>query len=197
MFISEVRYVEDEIYNAIVGPGLKVLFSAPGDADLQFAALQRLRPLFAPAMIDMAHLGAMLGGSFLPGIEVGREAGISRNWSLFHGATKYFPSIRFMRADSPVDHTLGTLTKDLAVPWTDDFKRCDEAWWPTSRPGRTTTDPVSLTRHNWQIRLANSIPHLGAAAADDIQFVKEYWKALGFIRRNADDEFIEEEQTWH
>ena len=86
-------------------------------------------------MIDMAHLGAMLGGSFLPGIEVGREAGIATNWCLFHGATKYFPSIRFKPANKDAEHEPGTLTKDLAVPWTEDFKACDEVFWPTSGPG--------------------------------------------------------------
>jgi hypothetical protein len=184
-------------------------------------------------LIDMAHLGTMLGGSFLPGIEVGREAGIATNWCLFHGATKYFPSIRFKPYNKEAEHSHGTLTKDLAVPWTEDFKSCDEAFWPTSRPGRTTKDGVA--RQNWQITHDKPIPHLGApsvtgaalaaaadaarraaradpsnagleaaakaaeraAAAYQIVFVKEYWKALGFIRRDASDTFKEEEQTWH
>lgn len=185
------------IFDQIVAPALKVIFSRADDADKHFSSLLVARPLFAPALIDMAHLGAMLGGSFLPGIEVGREAGIAANWCLFHGATKYFPSIRFKPCTKDAEHTLGMLTKDLAVPWSEDFKACDEAFWPTSRPGRTTKDPVTLTRHNWQIKKSNTIPHLGAVATSDAQFVKEYWKALGFIRRDATDRLIEQEQSWH
>ena len=217
----------------IVGPALKRAFAREGNEETYFLNLLLESPSFAPALLDMACLGTMLGGSFLPGIEVGREAGIATNWSLFHGATKYFPSIRFKPCDKEKEHSLGTLTKDLAVPWTEDFKACDEAFWPTSRPGRTTKDGV--TRQNWQITHDKPIPHLGAAsvtgaslaaaadaarrAADadrgnaaletaakaaeaaaapyKLEFVKEYWKALGFIRRDATDTFKEEEQSWH
>ena len=48
------------------------------------------------------------------------------------------------------------------MPWSEDFKACDEAFWPTSRPGRTTKDGV--TRQNWQITHDKPIPHLGAAS---------------------------------
>jgi hypothetical protein len=191
--IADVR--NHNIFVLIVSPALELSFAGAGDADKHFADFLAARPLFAPAMIDMAHLGAMLGGSFLPGIEVGREAGVATNWCLFHGATMYFPSIRFKPCTKSAEHTLGTLTKDLAVPWSEDFKACDEAFWPTSRPGRTTTGGV--TRHNWQIDISDVIPHLGATAANAVEFVKEYWKALGFIRRDPTDKFIEQEQSWH
>ena len=36
-----------------------------------------------------------------------------------------------------------------------------------------------------------------AAAPYKLEFVKEYWKALGFIRRDAADMFTEQEQSWH
>jgi hypothetical protein len=227
--IRSINVLEREI----VGPALKRAFERDGNEEAHFLNLLLESPSFAPALLDMACLGTMLGGSFLPGIEVGREAGIARNWSLFHGATKYFPTIRFKPCDRDKEHSVGTLTKDLAIPWSEDFKACDEAFWPTSRPGRTTKDGV--TRHNWQITHDDPIPHLGAAsvtgaalaaAADAarrdadahpgdaareaaakaaeaaaapylIEFVKEYWKALGFIRRRAVDTFKEEEQSWH
>jgi hypothetical protein len=228
----DVRRI-DVLEGEMVGPALKAAFARPDDADTYFLHVLLESPFFAPVLIDMAHLGTMLGGSFLPGIEVGREAGIATNWCLFHGATKYFPSIRFKPYNKEAEHSHGTLTKDLAVPWTEDFKSCDEAFWPTSRPGRTTKDGVA--RQNWQITHDKPIPHLGApsvtgaalaaaadaarraaradpsnagleaaakaaeraAAAYQIVFVKEYWKALGFIRRDASDTFKEEEQTWH
>jgi len=152
-------------------------------------------------MIDMAHLGAMLGGSFIPGIEVGREAGIAPNWCLFHGGTKYFPDIRFKPSYDEAEHTLGTLTKDLAVPWTQDYEYCDEDFWPTARPGKVTKDGTA--RIDWMIDRKNDgsdpdetpnagdpIPHLGRLAANDKEHVEEYWKSLGFIRRSAGDKFL-------
>lgn len=191
--ISDLR--NENIFDLIVSPALKTSFVGTGDSDKHFADFLAARPLFAPAMIDMAHLGTMLGGSFLPGIEIGREAAIAKNWCLFHGATQYFPTIRFKPATSQAEHTLGTLTKDLAIPWSQDFKECDEAFWPTSRPGRTST--TGLNRQEWQIEDFNIIPHLGRKATNSIEFVKEYWKALGFIRRDIAQKLVEVEQSWH
>ena len=247
--ISEYRLV-NIFFTELVPPVLQVSFALPGDQDKHFKDFLAARPMYAPAMIDMAYLGTIIGGSFLPGIEVGREAGIATNWCLFHGSTRYFPSIRFKPSNSATEHTLGTLTKDLAVPWSEDFKACDEAFWPTARPGRTKPKAAPPERHDWQITHDKPIPHLaadggpaGAAlakAADDaavalfhaqadadanpgdaslaaavaaaesallaarvaaapfeVRFVQEYWKALGFIRRQAGDEFTEQEQSWH
>lgn len=182
------------IYELLVPPGVKKSFASAGDADKHFADFLAASPLYAPAMIDMAHLGAMIGGSFLPGIEVGREGIIATNWSVFHGATSHFPSVRFKPA-SKDKHTAGTLTKDLAIPWSKDFAACDEAFWPTSRPGRTTKTGVA--RVKWLIDETDKIPHLNRTPADEIEYVKEYWKALGFIRRDATNKFVEQEQSWH
>ena len=54
-----------------------------------------------------------------------------------------------------------------------------------------------------QGRPANAALRAARDAAKDtagnaeVKFVKEYWKALGFIRRDAADNFIEQEQDWH
>ncbi len=248
--VDDVR--RKHVFEVLLAAGVRQAFGEDRDIDQYFADFLAARPLYAPAMIDMAHLNAMLGGSFLPGIEVGREAGVVGNWCLFHGGSIFFPDIRFKPADRENEHKLGTLTKDLAIPWSEDFKACDELFWPTSRPGRTTKGG-SGARHDWQITHDKQIPHLvakgdpdattgpplaaafdaaqkafnaarRAAAADpsnaalaaaaaaarttfitaraaaapyEVKFVMEYWKALGFIRRNASDQFVEEEQTWH
>lgn len=201
--VDDVR--RKHVFEILLAAGVRQAFNEDRNIDQYFADFLAARPLYAPAMIDMAHLDTMLGGSFLPGIEVGREGGVVGNWCLFHGASIFFPSIRFKPADREDEHTLGTLTKDLAIPWSEDFKACDELFWPTSRPGRTTKDGVA--RHDWQITDDKVIPHLGRRVETDaagnitdsgtVEFVKEYWKALGFIRRNASDQFVEEEQTWH
>lgn len=196
------------VFDVLLAAGVRTSFGEDEDVDEHFAEFLAARPLYAPALIDMAHLGAMLGGSFLPGIEVGREAGIPRNWWVFHGASSFFPSIRFKPTDKNDVHRQGTLTKDLAIPWSQDFKACDELFWPTSRPGRTTqvSDPLPVSgrisgasRQNWQIEITDEIPHLdaGRTAGGVVEFVKEYWKALGFIRRTTDNQFLEQEQSWH
>jgi len=186
------------LYPLIVTSELHFTFGAAGvDHETAMESYLATGTLFAPAVIDMASMGAMLGGSFLPGIEVGREAGIPRNWSLFHGASEHFPDVRFKFADDPAAHTLGTLTKDLAIPWSNDFAACDEKFWPTSRPGVTTKD--GATRQTWLITEGDVQPHLGSgrAPADEIEYVKTYWQELGFIRRTSDDKFLETEQSWH
>jgi hypothetical protein len=184
------------IFNEIVSPSLRASFNGPGDADTYFAALLSERPRFAPALIDIAHLGAMLGGSFLPGIEVGREGGIATNWCLFHGGTPYFADVRFKPARSTGDHAVGTLTKDLAVPWSKDYASCDEQFWPTARMGRVSTNGTN--RVDWVISNDELAVHLGVPTHSftEGQYAKEYWKALGFVRRTPSDEFIEQEAPW-
>lgn len=202
----------DYLFREMLPPSLRKSFGTGTDAEAHFANVVAKIPKYAPTLIDMAHLGAMLGGSFLAGIEVGREGGVSTNWCMYHGATHYFPSIRFKPCDVPAEHPIGHLTKDLAIPWTFDFEHCTEDFWPTSRPGRTTK--TGTTRLDWMIWFpdppdpaapppatppppADVLPHLGRAPHDLVEFYKEYWKALSFIRRDASDQFLEKEQTWH
>ena len=152
------------------------------------------RLTYAPSMIDTAHLGSMLGGSFLPGIEVGREGGIATNWCLFHGANSTFPDVRFKPARKSASHAIGTLTKDLAVPWTGDFNVCNETWWPTARPGAVTLDGTYQTR--WMMANASLTAHLRVLVQSK-DYTKEYWKHLGFVRRDGSDNFFDREQSWH
>jgi hypothetical protein len=156
------------------------------------------RPRYAPAFLDMASMGRMLGGSFLPGIEVGREAGIPANWSLYHGGTTYFPDVRFSPTPNnrdpanpdvlldpppsePPAHPPGQLTKDLAVPWFADFIACDETFWPTSRP--SIVQQKDGPAYDW-------MPE--EASKDDAGLIA-YWTKLGFIRREGGDVFRETE----
>lgn len=191
------------LFDQIVSRALKASFAGAGNADAHFANFLAERPKLAPAMIDMAGLGAMLGGSFYPGIEVGREAGIPVNWSLYHGGTQHFPDVRFRPCNETRDHTIGTLTKDLSVPWTVDYRTCDESFWPTSRPGMVFM--ATSGRQSWfnSPKIENSpnpaddspgdtIPHLGRKASGE-EYIKEYWKSLLFIRRRSDGSYREGE----
>ena len=181
---------EEHVFEAILPSSLRASFGTAKEADAHFAELMLEAPIIAPTIIDMAHTGTMLGGSFLAGIEVGREAGVSTNWSLFEGATRFFPDVRFKPMLTTKAHTVGTLTKDLAIPWSFDYQACEELYWPTARPGMVLTSLTTQVR--WLPSRAQLATFLGVAVTP-VDFVKEYWKALGFIRRNASDEFIEQE----
>jgi hypothetical protein len=148
--------------------------------------LFKTRARFAPAFIDMASMGKMLGGSFLPGIEVGREGGKPANWTLYQGGTSYFPDVRFQPQGSNTPHLPGTLTKDLAVPWFADYIDCGENFWPTSRP-EVVFDANGLA-YSW----LGMDPH----ANNQADFIS-YWTKLGFIRRRQGDSFAEEEAIFH
>jgi hypothetical protein len=138
-------------------------------------------PLYAPAFLDMASMSKMLGGSFLPGIEVGREAGVPKNWSLFQGGTKYFPDLRFMPQGTDKLHRPGMFTKDLAVPWFVDFEDCQENYWPTSRPQVVYQDN------------GLAYPWLPGRETTGEDAMRRYWKRVGFIRRQDDGTIIEDE----
>ena len=128
----------------------------------------------------------MLGGSFLPGIEVGREGGKAENWTLYHGGTPYFPDLRFHPQGVLAPHRAGTLTKDLSVPWFADYIDCGETFWPTSRP------QVVYQKNGF------AYPWLYIAEARQQRGrFQSYWFQLGFIRRQQDDEFFEEESLFH
>jgi L-Lysine epsilon oxidase N-terminal/L-lysine epsilon oxidase C-terminal domain len=166
--------------NSPIGAFLRAQRPAAGGHTLEeyFQEFAKRLPRYTPAMLDMANLGKMLGGSFLPGIEVGREGGRAPNWSLTHGATKYFPDLRFHPSTGTTPHTPGMLTKDLAIPWYRDFISCDESYWPTSRP--------QIVYHD--MGFAYQWLHGTFHDTDD------YWRNVGFIRR-SDDGFVEKERV--
>ena len=96
---------------------------------------------------------ATIGGVGLSGF--GREGGKADNWSLTHGATKYFPDLRFHPPTGTTPHTPGMLTKDLAIPWFNDFISCDETYWPTSR---TAASRCERFRHRYIKDAAAFVP---------------------------------------
>ena len=141
---------------------------------------------YAPVFLDMASMGKILGGSFLPGIEVGREGGKLENWTLYHGATPYFPDLRFHPQGVLEPHLPGTLTKDLSVPWFADYIDCGETFWPTSRP------QVVFEKNGIAYPWLSNARHANSEAK-----FKIYWFQLGFLRRQQGDKFAEEESLFH
>jgi hypothetical protein len=167
------------------GSSLETFFAQAHSMEEYVNELFKIRPRYAPAFLDMASMGRMLGGSFLPGIEVGREGGKATNWSFVHGGTIYFPDIRFHPQGKAPGHKAGTLTKDLAIPWFADYIGCEEDFWPTSRP------QVVYQNNGLAYSWLSKSEHTTTEPA-----FRDYWKKLGFIRRQPNDEFFEEEAVF-
>ena len=185
-----------QLFTTMVSASLKTdLETGVDDRDLKFDAFVKAAPKYAPAMMDMANAGSMLGGSFLPGIEVGREAGVATNWTMMHGGTDVFPDIRFKPTEIADEHLSGRLTKDLAIPWQKDFIACDEAFWPTSRPGMVQELQGAVeTTVEWQISRTDYTMPVGSTALEqDVLYFNRYWKDLGFVRREAPQKFVNRE----
>jgi len=182
----------DNIWRTMVNSQLETAFNRDTFADEYFDEILNHKPKWAPALIDQAHLGSMLGGSFLPGIEAGREGGRRENWCILEGGTKSFPDIRFRPVDKNSKHNDGTLTKDLAIPWQEDFQACNETYWPTSRPGEVRVPGVPPAPDTFEKWLFTS--PLSASTAHEVDHLKNYWTRLGFVRRKpASNEFEEQE----
>jgi hypothetical protein len=169
---------------------LATFFGAMHTPDEYFAHLAAKYQRFAPSMIDMANLGAMLGGSFMPGIEVGYDGGMPENWSVHHGPNPLYPDVRFWPHGKNTPHVAGRLTINLAVPWQGDFDACNETFWPTSRPEIVRS--LSGSTYPWLETARHQ--------ASDPDF-RAYWKRLGFIRRTKDpvsnkDLFVEQESVF-
>ena len=175
------------IFTDLIAPSMEAeLRTTKPDVDEHFDYILGRRSKHVPAMLDMASLGTMLGGSFLPGIEVGLEGGRRENWTVYHGACKNFPDVRFelsTKNDANAQHFAGKLTKDLAIPWTVDYVACTEDYWPTSRPGVMVPAAGGATV-KWFV-------DQGAQA--DVDYYRTYWTQLSFIRRDdANGDFRQE-----
>lgn len=117
-----------------------------------------------PAALDRAALESIVGGSFNPGIEVCNVVEDGGTW----GAP-----CRIRRTMRP-----GGLTRELAVPWQADFVLCGTGWWPGGRPNEVSNNGSSFYR--W---LNMSTEEL-----------LNQWSELGFLKRQAGGEILEDER---
>jgi hypothetical protein len=185
-----------QIFNRMISNSLKsALETGSDDRDQKFDTFAQACPKHAPALIDMAYAGSMLGGSFLPGIEAGREMAIATNWTMLHGGSDDFPDIRLKPCTKVEEHLSGRFTKDLAIPWQKDFIACDEAFWPTSRPGKVNEGAAELV--DWEINVGDYSPPAETTDAEKLQgetiYFNRYWKDLGFVKREAGNKFVNRE----
>ncbi len=119
----------------------------------QYPDFEDLAEVDRPAALDEAALGAMVGGSFVPGIEVCSNAGADATWG---EPFRVEPSV------AP-----GHLTRELAVPWQRDYVVCGSGWWPGGRPNRVTADGTRF------------YPWYGGNTRE----LFDDWPKLGFLKR--------------
>ena len=126
-----------------------------------------------PDALTRAALDACIGGSFCPGIEVGKTAAEQ---------TTYEQPFRISRTLRP-----GGLTTKLGVPWQADFKMCTDLWWPSARP-------------NWVFDSANlnGSPKKWDRGVHGNREMVDKWKHLGFVVRlpnQVDPTYVESDRT--
>jgi hypothetical protein len=120
-----------------------------------------------PMQLDMAHLCSMAGGSFYPGIEVGRTASQFKLWTADYGVSARHVDLRYGGA-------VGTLTERLALPWQADYASCGREWWPGSRP--VVVKHPAHGFYSWM--------YDGTAPLTGPDLISK-WTKLGFIRFQA------------
>lgn len=157
---------------------------------------------YAPYQLDRAHMESMSGGSFFPGIEVGRGAHYANVWLGRIGCDDNHYDARVTKE---VDHAgtvigdakPGYLTRDLACPWHADFYACDDPWWPHSRP--ITVQTAAKAAGGWKEFMSDSAGPLSSFdrhVGDHVSGgLAEHWSKLGFVRYDFNSqELVEKER---
>lgn len=150
--------------------------------------------LYAPYQLDLAHMETMSGGSFYPGIEVGRQAHWPETW---RGRTGCCPRHYDVRVTSEINDAgtrtgpaqPGYLTMFLACPWQADFIECSGIYWPHSRPIEVRLTAAGPWK-KWMSDPGGDIQsHTAPAAAGGpvLGGLAEKWWMLGFVRYNSAD----------
>lgn len=138
-----------------------------------------------PWLLDLAHMNYMSGGSFFPGIEVGRDVAFPAKWRADWGALAYHVDIRWTGT------TPGEMTQNLAVPWQADFVACTHEYWPASRPIQ-----VKGTGPNYYDWMNDGVADIDAIDPIAHRDLLTHWAEMGFIRYDAAaDEFQEDPNT--
>lgn len=160
--LANDKYADD--YDRLLGVPAQPLFNAAAPFD-QLDLLNR------------AHMETMLGGSNMPGLEVGFRAGEDKTWG----------PLAFR-----IDHTAaqpGHLTASLSVPWPKDYSACSNGdtpleWWPPGRP--ISVLDAGGNRKAWSRKWSGEPGNTVATA----------WKGLGFLRlHTGSGEYREDERT--
>ena len=133
-------------------------------------------PLEQLDTLNRAYMETALGGSNMPGLEVGFRASERNTWA----------PIAF-RIDAAIQP--GYLTASLSVPWPKDYSACADGdrpleWWPPGRPIRVFN--VNGDVKEWERKWAGEPGNTVATA----------WKGLGFLKFHpASKQYREDERT--
>jgi hypothetical protein len=117
---------------------------------------EKLAPERQPEALDRASLDTGVGGTYGPGIEVGRHFG---ELATFEAGLR-------VHCTKPA----GYLTSTLSIPWPVDYQACGAGWWPAARPNRVMQS--DHTFGNWA-RFTGTDTMLTA------------WSKLAFIKRGS------------
>ncbi len=120
-----------------------------------------------PRALNQAALEPAVGGSFIPGIEIGYRISEKVNFS---------SPFRVRRDIAP-----GFFTQTLFLPWQMDVPICSPAYWPSAYPGAVLPNGATQ-RRPWQEGAGYFPENL------------ETWYKLGFIIKNG-DQYTEQERT--
>lgn len=157
--LSRDRYTDD--YDRVAGIPAQPAFATQ-------------TPLEQLDTLNRAHMGTMLGGSTMPGLEVGFRVGEWPTWMM---------AFRINHATvNP-----GDLTASLSVPWPKDYSACsdDDApleWWPPGRPIHINDSTGAVKRWDRGWKGLSTVP--------------TGWKGLGFLKFDtASGEYRETERT--
>lgn len=141
--------------------------------------------LITPDGLTRAALEPCVGGAFFPGIEAG--------WRV-RDTLAYSAPFRL----DPAGLRAGDVTKQMAVPWQADFMACRKElhnnpnappsqqtylWWPAQRPDDVLVQG-SATLRAWTDGFANTY-----------QAMVDRWQQLGFVVRDANNQFVETERA--
>ncbi len=141
-----------------------------------------------PQLMDQAHMQHVCGGSFYPGIEVGRAAWDPNLWTAITGLTDH-PLVRLSPGWTTGNMAAGDLTGSLAVPWQVDFVDCEDSFWPASRPGIASADGTNFYR--WmEFPSGGGVKYLSRA-----DFVRDWRKMGTMVWDNASHAAREVERT--
>ena len=145
--------------NFTLEPGWQPTFNDPPLDDFPIAE--------RPRVLNQAALDPAVGGSFIPGIEIGSRI-----------ANKEYFSSPFRVKD---DIAPGFFTQTLFLPWQRDVPICTPRYWPSAYPGEVLPEGASQ-RRPWQEGAGRFPGNLGT------------WYKLGFIIKSG-DQYTEQERT--
>lgn len=167
---------------------LKAGTIAIGDTVAESTAAEK----FEPYQLDRANLESMSGGSFFPGLEVGRTAGFPAVWSGREGCCDQHYDARITNKIDDEGVVIGSaeagmMTWNLANPWQADFTNCVRDYWPYTSLSVVQSEAGAAT--GWKLWLSATDPNVVPAAGSPVIF--SHLHAAGMAGNRTKGGFID------